>query len=391
MKLTTLTRGRLPLLALGLLLLGGFAWVVASNGPLAPVRVSIAHAAVTDLRPTLFGIGTVEARRAYAVGPTAAGRLLKMHVDVGDKVTPGQLLAEMDPVDMAERQAAAAASLARSRNALAAADAQVRDAEARTRVAQENARRYAALGRQHFFSPSAVETREQEAVSAQAQEAAAKAARVSAKDDVARLDAEVAAVARQRSTLNLRAPTAALVTAREAEPGSTLVAGQAALRLVDPGSLWVRLRLDQNRAEGMAPGLPASIVLRSRPREAFPGRVVRIEPIGDSITEEKLAMVSFDQPPAGLTVNEMVEVTLNLPPRNAVLTIPNAALRRVGGQEGVWLAAEGRARFRPIKVGVRTQDGQIQVLEGLSRGEAVISYSPRELAVGDRVAVKEGS
>ncbi|MBS1137741.1 MAG: secretion protein HlyD, partial [Proteobacteria bacterium] len=99
-----LSRRALLLGAFALLFLAGFVWVVATQGPLAPVRVTLAKADVTTLSRSLFGIGTVEARRSYAIGPTVAGRVARVLVDQGDAVAAGQLLAEMDPVDLEARQ-----------------------------------------------------------------------------------------------------------------------------------------------------------------------------------------------------------------------------------------------------------------------------------------------
>jgi HlyD family secretion protein len=55
------------------------------------------------LTPAVFGIGTVQARRSWIVGPTTAGRVLSVRADVGDAVKAGQLLADMDPVDLDQR------------------------------------------------------------------------------------------------------------------------------------------------------------------------------------------------------------------------------------------------------------------------------------------------
>lgn len=101
------------------------------SGPLAPTRVTVTQATVGGLSPSLFGIGTVEARRAYLIGPTAAGRVSKVLVDVGDTVAAGELLSEMDPVDLDERATALEASVARASSVVAIAQAQRRDATLR--------------------------------------------------------------------------------------------------------------------------------------------------------------------------------------------------------------------------------------------------------------------
>ena len=85
MKFTQPSGRSLGLGLLAAVLLGGFGLVVARSGPLAPTQVTVAHAEERALRAELFGIGTVAARRSYFIGPTAAGRLKAVHVDVGDR------------------------------------------------------------------------------------------------------------------------------------------------------------------------------------------------------------------------------------------------------------------------------------------------------------------
>ena len=65
------------------------------------------------------------------------------------------------------------------------------------------------------------------------------------------------------------------------------------LRLIEPASLWIRVRLDQARSGGLAVGLPASIELRSKPGARLSGKVARVEATSDSITEERVALVAL--------------------------------------------------------------------------------------------------
>ena len=131
MKLNRLFSRRLGLGLLVAMLIGALAFVVMRSGPLAATRVTVHEVADGSISASLFGIGTVEARRAYLIGPTAAGRVLRVAVDVGDSVKAGQLLAEMDPVDLDERLAALDASIARAGSAAAAVQAQRKDALAK--------------------------------------------------------------------------------------------------------------------------------------------------------------------------------------------------------------------------------------------------------------------
>ena len=102
------------------------------------------------------------------VGPTVPGRVLSVKVDVGDTVRAGQLLAEMDPVDLDQRLAALDASLARADSSRQSALAQVQDATARRALAVANTQRNQDLARQNFISPGALDARLQEQTSAEA-------------------------------------------------------------------------------------------------------------------------------------------------------------------------------------------------------------------------------
>jgi HlyD family secretion protein len=367
-----------------LVLVGALAWVVVKAGPWAPTRVTVTRVASGALQPALFGIGTVEARRSHLLGPTAAARVLKVHVDVGDTVQPGQLLAELDPVDLDQRSAALDASLTRASSLVTASEAQQRDAQARRDLAAANARRYAELGAQDFISAGALEARQQEQRSA---DQAADAALAASRQDLQRLGAERAAVLQQRDRLRLTAPAAGVIASRDAEPGSTVVAGQAVLRLIDPASLWLKVRFDQGRAAGLTSGQPAQVALRSRPGQVLPGRIARLEPLGDAVTEERIAQVALDALPAGLTVGELAEVTVKLTPTADRPWVPNAALQQRGGQTGVWRVAEGRPVFAPLQLGNSDLDGRVQVLDGLKAGDAIVVHSEKALSADTRLHV----
>ncbi len=371
----------------GIALLAAFGWAATRSGPLAPIEVSVTRVARGEVSPALFGIGTIEARRAFLIGPTAAGRVGRVLVDVGDRVAAGQLLAEMDPVDLDARVGAAAAAVARAGSAETTAHAQVRDALSREALAASEARRYVDLGRKGFVSPSVVDGKQQQQGSAEAQLAAAESALASARQDRTRLEAERDAARQQRGNVRLVAPVDAVVTGRDIEPGSTVLAGQSVLKLQDSGSLWISLRLDQARSGGLRAGLPADITLRSSPSATLTGRVVRVEPISDSVTEERIAKVGFDTLPPGATSNEMADVTLHLPRVADALVVPNASLRHRGAQAGVWLYADGRLRFVPVKTGAAGLDGKVQVVAGLKAGDMVVVYSARELADDSRIKV----
>lgn len=373
----------------GAALLAGLSLVIARSGPLAPTQVTTVRAATGSHQSSLFGIGTVEARRSYVIGPTAAGRVKAVHVDVDDHVKAGQLLAEIDPIDLAERVRSLAASYARAQSAVSAAEAQRKDALARQGVAGLNASRYQDLGEKRFVSPSAVELKRQELTSAQAAVDSAEANLQGAHQEVARLKADQDGLRQQQHNLRLVAPCDGVVTSRDAEPGSTVIAGQSVVKIVEPDSVWLKVRLDQGRSRGLAVGQAAAIALRSNPETPLPGKLVRIEPVSDSVTEERIALVAFERRPGTLHIGELAEVTVTTNSNVAGLRLPNAAIKHTSQGTGVWKLASGKPSFVPVRLGDLSLDGQALVLEGIQSGDEVIVHSEKELTEGGRITVVE--
>lgn len=379
----------LGLLAVLVPLLALLAFVALRAGPLAAVQVTVITVESRGLVPALFGIGTVEARYTHRIGPTFAGRVRDVAVQPGDRVSAGQLLGEMDPIDLDDRLLAQEAAQRRAQANVLTAEAQVREVAARKAFADAQATRYARLLESSSVSREAAAAKRQEADAARAGLQAAQASVEAAKHELARLGAERDALQLQRSNLRLVAPVAGLVVRRDADPGTTVVAGQAVVEIVEPGSVWVSARFDQQRAGGLAAALPASIVLRSRADEVLPATVVRVEPVADAVTEEVLARIDFDRLPEHLPpLGELAEITVSLPELPARPIVPNAAVQRVDGALGVWTVDDGGAlRFTALRLGRADLDGRVQVLDGLSGGERVVVYSRKPLSAGSRIEI----
>jgi multidrug efflux pump subunit AcrA (membrane-fusion protein) len=192
MKRLHLQRRTLALLAVLLPIAALFVYVILRSGPLAPVAVTTATVETRALTPALFGIGTVEARYTYRIGPTFAGRVQQVEVQVGDRVKAGQLLGTMDPVDLDERILAQDAAIRR-------AEAQQHETDARQRYAQAQAQRYEQLLATHTISAEAMDNKRQELQVAVAAQRGASA-------ELTRIRADRAALAAQHANLQLLAP-----------------------------------------------------------------------------------------------------------------------------------------------------------------------------------------
>jgi HlyD family secretion protein len=357
-------------------LLSLFIYVALRSGPLAPVSMSIVTVESMSISPALFGIGTVEARYTSKIGSTVAGRLQRLDVQVGDRVKGGQVLGEMDPVDLDDR-------VRSQESAFKRVEAVLREAKVRQTYAQTQLHRYQQLFAVRSTSEEIVTTKRQELLIADAAYAVAH-------EDLARSQSDRAVLVAQRANQRLISPLDGVVTVRDADPGTTIVAGQAVVEVIDPKSLWINARFDQISASGLAAALPAHIVLRSLSGQALSGHVLRVELKADAVTEEILAKVIFETQPEALPpVGELAEVTVDLPALPAAPVIPNAAIRREGDKMGVWQIVDGNLHFTPVKLGANDLDGRVQIHEGLKIGDQVVVYSEKALTTRSRIGMVE--
>lgn len=365
-----------------------FIYVALRSGPMTPVPVTVAKVENQAIKPALFGIGTVEARYTYRIGPTFTGRVKQVSVDVGDPVSAGQLLGEMDPVDLDDRVAALAAALKRAKAQVTAAEMKTADAMVRMTYAETQARRYEQLFAVHTVSAEQLDAKRQELALAETSLAGARADLDAIRHEQTRVRLDRDALVKQRANLRLIAPADGFVVSRQVEPGSTVLAGQSVVEVVDPKNLWINVRFDQLNAAGLQSALSCQTVLRSQDGRVLAGRVLRVEPLADPVTEEILAKVIFDDVPMLLpAIGELAEVTVALPALPPGPSIPNAAIRRIDGQLGVWKVIQGDLHFTPIMLGTADLDGQVQVREGLAADDQIVVYSAKALSTRSRIDV----
>lgn len=371
-------------LAAPVALVSAFVWFAATSGPLAPVKVVAAKAETGELARRVTGVGTVEARYVYAIGPVQPGRIARLLVDQGDAVEPGQLLGEMDPVDLDERILSGEAAREKSIGAMAVAKSQLDQAINRYALAETNAARYAALRDAETVSAELAEAKIADADLAKSALAGAEAALRMAERDVEKTAADLKSLRVQKSNLRLTSRYGGIVVSRDAEPGNTVVAGQAVLKIVDPKTLWIRARVDQADAGAIAPGQEAEITLRSGAQHSLKGKVVRIEMLGDSVTVERIVNIAFTEA-APLRLGELAEVTINTADAPRGLYVPTAAVKKLNGGYGVWKIEDGKAVFCAVQTGITTLDGKTGITGGLRLGETFVVYSPAELRGGMKV------
>jgi HlyD family secretion protein len=357
---------------------------------LRPVEVRIA-AVERDVPVQVFGLGTVEARITSKVGFKVSGVVVDLRADVGDRVATGAILARLDDREQRALVARARATTEQAEANLQRAMASVEKAQANYANAKSINERRQALLKSSSTSIEAAET-------AQAAQDAAFADLNLAQSDVLVAKANISdAKAQQQlqSTIldfyTLAAPYDAMITARLKELGSALATGEPVFTLVDPKTVWVLAYIDESKAGEIRLGQPIQIVLRSRPTQRLPGRVVRIEPESDRVNEERKIEVAFDRIPDDFNLGEQAEVYITTVRLSEALLVPEQAILGLTKDRGtVWTVEGGRLQQHQVTLGHRLLDGRFEITTGVPDGASVVTELRGGMRVGRAARPLEG-
>jgi RND family efflux transporter MFP subunit len=336
-----------------------------------------------------------------------AGYIKQINVDVGDRVTHGQLLATLEIPEMADDLRRADASVKRSQAEVARAKDELQRAQSVhdlahlsfERLSQVNARRPGLIAQQEIDDASSKN------LVTQAQIAGARSALDVATNQVAVNNSDVERVKTLLDYTHVTAPFDGVVTKRFADTGSMIQAGTASQTQAMPV-----VRISQNTKLRLILPVPESAVSTVRVGQqvevrvptlnrSFPGLVARFANKLALATRTMDTEVDVLNPSMVLIPGMYAEVDLRLERHNAVLAIPVTAVdldaapsgqgsagHMMAGQVMV-ITPNGRVEVRKIEVGLETANS-VEVRSGLNEGDMVVLSGRSGLQAGEEVRPK---
>ncbi|MCW7538258.1 efflux RND transporter periplasmic adaptor subunit [Aquabacterium sp. A7-Y] len=307
-----------------------------------------------SLQASVSAAGTVTAVSQVQVGSQVSGQILEVLADFNSEVRKGQLIARLDPQSFeyrvqqaqADLEAARAAVLTAQANALAATAAASR-AGLEAQQARRDLARNRDLVAQGFISPAELERSASQAdalqqalQSAQAQQQVARAQTGSAAATVRQREAQLAQARVDLQRTQIRSPVDGIVIKRSIELGQTVAASLQAPELFviarNLEDMQVEVPVDEADIGRVQPGQAASFTV-----DAFPGRSLegRVKLVRKSATTTQnvvtyTVVIAFTQAGSRLLPGMTANVRIVTDQRDAVLKVPNAALRvRLPGAE----------------------------------------------------------
>ncbi|WP_428030902.1 efflux RND transporter periplasmic adaptor subunit [Ancylobacter sp.] len=301
--------------------------------------------------------GEVLAQDEASLAFRVSGRMIERSANVGDQVKAGQVVARLDPQN-------ALNALRSAQAALAAAESQL--------VTAANT-----FDRQDRLLVNGFTT--------QANHDAARTALQAAQSDVDNAEAQLKIAQDNVSYTDLVADAPGTVTARGAEPGEVVQAGQMILQLARQGGRDAVFDVPANILRA-APADPViTITLSDDPGVTATGRVREVAPQADPVTRTFRVRVGLDNPPAAMRLGSTVIGRVELG-TDAAIEIPASALTAVNERPAVWVVdpATETVTLRNIEVR-RFSQASVAVDAGLSPGEVVVTAGVQALHPGQQV------
>ena len=319
----------IPLLAALLAACGGGDAKQKGGGRQTPL-VKAEAATLMEFADRIEAVGTARANEQVTLSAPVTERIVRLNFEDGHYVQRGQVVAVLQQAQQS---------------------AQLREAQARAREAQQQLSRVSELKQRGFATQAALDT----------QLAAAAAARAQAQQVTAQIGERV-----------VRAPFSGWVSLRNISVGAIASQGTEIATISDVSTIKLDFTVPETMLRAIRPGLPIQATSAAFPDRPFNGIIHTIDPVVDPNTRAVTVRARLPNPDRLLRPGMMMSVAIENAPRLA-LSVPELAVIGEGDSRFVYIVdAQSRAQRVPVRTGLRSA-GRVEILEGLRPGQRVIT------------------
>jgi membrane fusion protein, multidrug efflux system len=336
-----------------------------------PVRVERAQAVQLP--------GSVEPLNSIVMYPRAQGYVKAFHVDLGDRVKSGQLLAEIETPEIDQQ-------LDQERAQLLEAEARLAQVKASRDLSHTVLERYRVLGTAGAVSKQDFDQRSAQALVDESHVQSAQAA-------IAVQRAKLRRLTQIKAFALVRAPFAGIIAARTIDLGALVSVGNVTplFTLLAADSVRVSVQVPQDAAPGVHSAMRAKVTVREYPERTFEGEVTRRAGALDPATRTMRIEVHVPNPDGALLTGMYAQVALETAAPHAVYELPSTAVTLdEHGPRVALVDAQQRIRLRQLGI-ERDLGATIQIARGLEGGERVVKLASAALVEGQEVQVLQAA
>ena len=354
--------------------------------------VAVAKATTDNLSHDLKLTAEFKPYQEIDVMAKVAGYIKQINVDVGDRVTQGQLLATLEVPEMADDQRRATAALDRSQAEVARAKDEQQRAESAHEIAHISFTRLSGVAEKKpgLIAQQEIDDARSKDLVSEAQVSAAKSALSAANEQVSVNKAELQKVKTLIDYTRVTAPFTGVITKRFADTGSMIQAGTASqtqampvVRLSENGKLRLILPVPESAVPTVHIGQRVEVQVPSLKR-SFAGTVARFADKLSLATRTMDTEVDVLNPSLVLIPGMYAEVNLTLDSRKGVVSVPVMA---IDNDQVMVVTPNDRVEVRKVELGLETAN-KVEVRSGLSEGDLVVLSGRTGLQPGQEVRPK---
>ncbi len=315
--------------------------------------------------------GEFQSEGSSQLSADTAGRVIAVDANIGDEVTRGQVLAEIDPLPHQQRIRELQASVQMATASLAESKVQLENLKV------DLDRRLPLLERQMITAAeiqnlqASVQAAEQRVAVAQATIQQNRARLLSAQEDL-------------RNT-KIKAPFDGRIAERFVDLGTYVTPNQPVFRIIDDGEIYLRVRVPERDAGRITMDMPVEVRIAAFGSQPHAGKVFRIAPALDSTTRTLRVDIRLDEELPTLKPGMYARAQIVLGQNENTLSIPNQTLSKErDGQPFVWLVTEDKANKVTVVPGMVGRE-RTEIVEGLSAGDAIVLRGQERLRPGATV------
>lgn len=337
--------------------------------------------------------GNIQAVTEAPILARASGYIKKRIADIGDRVTAGQVLAEIEAPELDQQILQAKAAVEQADAAEQQAESSLQQARSNENLAHVTYDRFSKLADKGVISKQDNDTYRLQWAAQQSNVQALEKAVNAAKSNSSALQANVARLTDLVGYLTVRAPFAGVITLRNVDTGVLVTEGQTLLyRIAQTDRLRTYLNLPQADADSVHVGQKATLIVPDLAGRKFIGTVTRTSNSLDPTTRTLLTEVQVANTGSTLMPGMYTQVDLAVPRKDPPLVIPGDTLVvRSNGPQVAVVADDGTVHFQLVQLG-RDFGDRLEVLSGVHEGDQLVvnpSDSIREGAKVKPISPKE--
>jgi RND family efflux transporter MFP subunit len=330
---------------------------VTTVAPAIPVRVS--PVTTGDLSEVYQTTGKVTANREATISAKIQGKVAQVPIKMGDFVTAGQTLIQLDQDELANQNRQAKATLAQ--------------AQARLKQAKNDFERLQKL-------------HEEQAISQQEFDQTQTALDV-AESEVQQTRANLAYNQDHLNATKITAPFNGYVGLLNVTQGEVVSPGSPLLTVSDLSQVFVTINLSDSYIGRVKKGQSIQLTFTAYPGEMFRGTVRQISPTADPATQTFPVKILLANTAQKLKAGMLAEVKFNFNQRHNVFQLPSEAIVDETGSKSVFIVQNSRSIRKKVILGI-TNGKMAEIRSGLTGKEQVVTLGQNNLEDGSKVVVK---